>query len=249
MIANDSGLPVTVINQGGNPETRGSRYGDAYNVNAYSPDALAEDGELFLMTNATVGTGIAQTANTTADTTKPFIFMSNPVTSKKFMRIHRLRLKPTAVSSGQTVQNISVVSSVAGSHTSAGTDYNLIGSGIAAPGYRNMRSGLNQSSVADGIWVGVPVTVLGTLPRLITNFQPRVATIPVANDIYEINFGGANWQGQGDHAIVASTTVDYFSTFAPPCIIDPGTCLMIIPWAGSIGGAMSWELELLWSER
>lgn len=234
---------------GGSPENRANRYGESI-VREVHYDQLAHEGSLFQMTNATFGTGVAQTQNTTSDTTKPFIFGIVPSTAKKSVFLHRLTMRPTAVSSGQTEQQIHIITSTAPTRSSAGTDYNVIGSGIAAAGYRNLRQGVNNASVMSGLWVGAPVAVLGTLPRLVASFTPRVATIPVVNDVYVMEFGGALGGGhQGDHAIVASTTVNYYYKRCAPVICDPGTGFMVVPYAASIGGAMSWEFELLWSER
>lgn len=245
----DTGLP-TAANQNADKDERRTRYGESITF-PLGLDLAGEDGELFMTTNATIGTGVAQTANTTQDTTKPFIMAVVPATATKSVRLHRLMMRPTAVSSGQTVQNIDVITSTAGSRTSAGTQYGQAASGIATAGYRNYRQSLAPASVMDAnLWIGAPVTVLGTTPRLIAHFQPRVGTIPVINDEYTLLFGSFfGHNNQTDRVIVAGTTVDYFARQFGPCIIDPGCCVMVIPWAGSIGGAMSWEFELIWSER
>lgn len=247
----DQLLPPGVdFQQGSTPVTRTTRYGEGIGRSADNLDMLAEDGELFMVTNATYATGVAQTANTTADTAKPFIFMIVPTTTKKFVKLHRLMMKPTAVSSGQTQQVIQIITSTAPTRTSAGTDYNQYASGQAAAGYRNLRSDIAPASVLSALWVGAPVTVLGTTPRLVAEFAPRVATIPVVNDVYVMNFGGINFSSpQSDHAIVASTTVNYYYKQCAPVIVGPGTGVMVVPYAASIGGAMSWEFELIWSER
>lgn len=213
-------------------------------------DRMAEDGSLFHMANATPGTGIAQTANTTSDTTKPFIVMVNPVTSTKRVYLHRLILRPTAVSSGQTTQNIDVFTCDGIAYASAGTDYLAAASGIATAGYRQLRSGHANASVLSVIRVGVPVTVLGTTPRLLAHYLPRQTTIPVIGDTYTMHFGSLYGTiGPGNTPEPVSTTVNQYARQFPPIIVDPGTSCLIIPWAASIGGAMSWEFDFDWSEN
>lgn len=236
-------------------EARGDRYGDQF-VRELDMDRIAEQGSLFRSGNATLGTGIAQTANTTEDTTKPFIFGLNgdtaiPTGTGKSVRLVRLVMRPTAVSSGQTIQNISVVVSVGGSRSSAGTDYKINVSGLnATVGYSNVgRVGANNNSILSALWVGAPVTVLGTNPRLAARFSPRTTTIPVVGDEYVMYFGTKTGSG-GETSVInpVGTTINRYVKFCDPVIVDVGGSFMVIPWAAGIGGAMSWEYELVWAE-
>lgn len=230
-------------------KARGNRYGEQY-TNQFSLDRLADEGSLFRVRNATQYTGVAQTANTTQDTTKPFLFFTVPATATKSMRLHKLWLRATAIASGQTVQNIDVVTMVGGSRSSAGTDYLINVSGLNGTiGYSNFRPDLNPSSILSGIWAGVPVTVLGTTPSLIGSHRGRTTTIPVVGDEYVINFGNLFNQGQAPGITPVGTTVDTFVKHEPACIVKPGCSLMVIPWAAGVGSAMSWEFDAIWSER
>lgn len=234
---------------GGYKEMRGDGYGDQY-VTTNGLNRRALEGSMFSIRNATALTGVAQTANTTSDTTKPFIFMLNPAGSGKVAILHWLKLKPTAVSSGQTTQNIDIVLSVLPSRTSAGTDYSSKASGIATAGYQQGRADLSVASVLSAIWVGAPVTVLGSDSRNVARFQPRATTIPVAQDRYDMYFGDdAGGRSVGNAVTPVSTTVNQYVEHFMPVLFGPGTGMMVIPWAASIGGAMSWEFEMVWSER
>lgn len=228
---------------------RGNRYGELYH-NQYSLDRLTLEGSLFRVRNASQYTGIAQTANTTQDTTKPFLFFMVPITAKRSMQLHRLWMRPTAVSSGQTVQNIDVISSVGGSYTSGGTDYDINVSGLnATVGYSNFRPDINPTSILSVLRVGAPTVVLGTTPSLVGSFRPRTTTIPVVGDEYIINFGNLFSGERGQSVQPVSTTINTYTKQEPACIVLPGCQLMVIPWAASIGGAMSWEFDAIWSER
>lgn len=244
--AGERALPQRVT---GYPEVRGSEYGESY-VNPLSMHRAALQGTLFVSRNTTQGTGIAQTANTTSDTTKPFITGTNPSTSNKNIHLIYLRLRPTAVSSGETIQTIDIVTCDGVAWSSAGTDFNQIASGIATAGYHGVNSGLNLASVHSVLRVGVPVTVLGANPRNVVRFVPRQTTIPVVGDSYMMRFGSMGsdfWPGVSVVEPVSTTINNYVRDFTP-LIIAPGTSYMIIPWAAGILGAMSWEFELCWME-
>lgn len=232
------------------PEARGSRYGELA-TNPFSLHRSALEGNVFIARNATQATGIAQTANTTSDTTKPFITLTVGATAVKSVHLIYLILKPTAVSSGQTTQRIDIVTCDGTAWSSAGTNYNQIASGIATAGYHGVNTGKNESSVLSNFYVGVPVTVLGTNSRNVVRFVPRQTTIPVIADTYGMRFGafGGDWALPNTGAEPVSTTVNQYWRDFLPLIIAPGTSAMVIPWAASIAGAMSWEFELAWLER
>lgn len=257
VLVNDQVLPTTFTTQGNNAETRGNRYGEPF-TELVTEDIYAEEGSLFATRSATLGTGIAQTANTTEDTTKPFITFYNPTATVgalgKSVRLLRIKMRPTAVSSGQTIQNFSMVTGTGNFYSSAGTDYSAAVTGInATVGIANIgKSGSNVASVltAGNLRVGVPVTVLGTNTHLQSRWSPRTTTIPVVGDEYIMYFGNrGSYAGEISTVIPVGTTIDQFVRYLEPVIIDPGNSFMIIPWAAGIGGAMSWEFEMVWGER
>lgn len=248
--ASDTALPGQV-QQSGTPEQRGDRYGETF-VQDLNTDRYAEEGGLFVARSATLGTGIAQTANTTEDTTKPFIVGGVPSTVQKSVRLVRLLLRPTAVSSGQTIQNISVITTSGAGYASAGTDYNILVTGVnATVGYTNIgRSGANNASVLASLRVGVPVAALVSPSHLQTRWSPRTTTIPVVGDEYVTYFGNRAAGGpEVGHVQPVSTTINRYVKVADPVIVEPGTAFMVVLWAAGIGGAMSWEFELVWAER
>lgn len=229
---------------------RANRYAEQY-IQQLSLDRLADEGSLFRVRNATLGTGIAQTQNTTQDTAKPFLVFSVPSTAKKSMRLLRLWLRPTAVASGQTIQNIDIITDVGGLRASAGTDYNLKVTGLnATVGYNSLgNAGLSPSSILSGLWVGVPVYTPGSGQQLAGRFQPRTTTIPVVGDEYIINFGSLFSGGPVPVVTPVGTTIDTFVKNEPAIVVPPGCSLEVIPWAAGIGSAMSWEFDAIWSER
>jgi hypothetical protein len=229
---------------------RGNRYGEQY-FNQYSLDRLGDEGSLFRVRNATLGTGIAQTQNTTQDTAKPFLAFVVPSTAIKSFRPLRIWMRPTAVASGQTIQNIDVITDVGGTRASAGTDYNLKVTGLnASVGYNPVgRSGLNPSSILSQLYVGVPVWTPGSQQQLQARFQPRTTTIPVVGDEYIINFGSLFAGGPVPVVTPVSTTINTYVKNEPAIVVEPGCGMIVIPWAAGIGSAMSWEFDLIWAER
>ena len=154
------------------------------------------------------------------------------------------------IGSGHTALNVDVISSKSPVITTAGTDYLVPSPALGVGGYKNVRSGLNKSSALSAFRAGVPIITLGTQPRLLAHWHVRTGTIPVALDEYCMTFGGPRFQPeQGDHAVVASTTVNHYQRSFAPVVIDPGDGLGIGLWAASMAGTSSIEWELVWSER
>lgn len=251
--AYDQILPsVSDAQQGSTPDTRTTRYGDTYAYDSLNLDALAEDGELFVTTNAVQGTGVTVGPAITqaAAVLLPMLFGSVPTTTKKFVRLHRLKIRLTGIGSGHTSINFNVVTSVGAVRSSAGTDYLALHSALGVAGYHGIRSDQNPASVMSALWAGVPVTTLGTTPKLITHWNPRTGTIPVALDEYTITFGGPGiFHVPADHAVVASTTVNMYYHQSAPCIVGPGSSFAVGLWAASMAGTTAAEWELIWSER
>ena len=238
-----------LVGSNGAPSVRANRYGEQF-VQQYTLERLALEGSLFRVRNATIATGIAQTANTTQDTAKPFICGRNPTISKRSVYLHRLYLRPTAVSSSQTTQRIDVITDTGGLRASAGTDYNIKVTGLnASVGYNNLKGDVSRASVLDQLYVGVPVWTPGTNQQLAAHFSPRTTTIPVIGDEFIINFGSLFAGGPVPTLTPVGTTIDTFVKNEPPVIVPPGCGFEVVLWAASIAGAMSWEFDLIWSER
>ncbi len=228
---------------------RSNKYGEIFH-NQLGIDRLVDEGSLFRVRNATVATGIAQTQNTTQDTAKPFIMGRNPTTSLRTIRIHRLYLRATAIASGQTVQYVDVVVDTGGLRASAGTDYNIRVTGLnASVGYNDLKGGAAVLSAMDQLFVGVPVYTPGTNQKLVAHIKPRTTTIPVVGDEYVMNFGSMFAGAAGTAVTPVGTTVDTFVSQHPLVVVPPGCSFEIIPWAASVGSAMSWEFDMIWSER
>lgn len=232
---------------------RGTRYGEAYRLDAMSLDAMALDGSLFAVRNATRGTGVTVTANVTeaAASLAPWLLFETSPTAKKYATIHRVWIKFIGIGTTHALLNMSAITSVGAVVTTAGTDYLNLRSTLTTAGYYNLRSDINRASeVMAKIRAGVPVITLGSNPRVVFQDLMRSATIPVAGDEITINFGGANFKGMmGDHAEVASTTVNRYFREAAPVVLGPGTSLSIAGWAASMAGTTSIEFEVVWSER
>ncbi len=169
----------------------------------------------------------------------------------KSAHLLRLLLKPTAVSSGETIIVVDVVTCRGQAWSSAGTDFGVAASGIATSGYHGFRTGKPSASVLSVLRVGVPVTVLGSDPRNVARFTPRATTIPVIQDQYVMNFAalGDGFRSRPSTVIPVGTTIDRIEEEFAPVIVDPGDSFLIIPWAAGALGALSYEFELVWAER
>lgn len=221
-------------------------YGDTF-VQQWTPRRAAQEGSYFVVQNATAGTGVAQTANTTQDATHPFIGISVPGTQGKSFYLDYIMMKPTAVSSGQTTQNLDIIVCAGTATLAAGTDYSAKATGIGTAGYRSPNTNVVGSSMLANLRVGAPTAVLGTDARQLVHAIPRDSVIPVAGDQYILVFGReGGFTASGD---IAGTTAKQIVIPCPPVIVAPGYAMLFIPWAASVAGAMSWEFEMGWWER
>lgn len=201
---------------------------------ATKSSTLATDGQYFLATSPTPGTGIASLAAPTAfDDTKPFILINNAHPTKN-LTLDYLRLTVTAAGTGGTSINwaLKVDGVNATRYTSGGS--------TLTPVCVSMPSGAASSAVIKaGALVAAAVS---SSARLLGHGTLR-PVIPVVADTYLFVFNGDFGAGLGGQA-VAGTAVANVVVGHAPVILGPTQWAAFHLWLPSQSGASSYEIEL-----
>lgn len=193
---------------------------------------LANEGSFWVGKNATAGTGLATAAAPTAvDHTKPWALIKGPTTPGKAFFVDYTRLVATAAGTGGT-------SLRAFWHID---DTKADPSGGAQLTLNNIRQDIPNNLVETKIFAGAltAAAASGNVRELVAPLLK--SSIPAANDIYLMKFGGS------DMGLGASATLVYYG--GPPLIVPYNkiaTLQLILP---SQSAASSYEIEIGGSER
>ena len=205
---------------------------------------FAKDGQYFVGTSPTPGTGIASlTAPTTFDDTKPFILLNNGDATKT-LTLDYIRLQCTAPGTGGTALNWGVKTDVLNAlrYTSGGSD-----SAAATMLIKNVNMGSSVASSARLLAGAIVAIASGTGSRLLGHGLLRTV-IPVIGDTYLFTFGGDVGAGVSS-SIVAGTAVATTCNVMGPCILAPGQWMAFHLWLpGPQSAASSYEIEIGWVE-
>lgn len=227
--------PLSDTNQG---QQRGSRYGEGYVQSLIQKShILADEGSYFVTTNPTPLTGLATIAAlTTLTDTSPFLLIKNNASQSTNLRafFDFLRLRCTVPGTSSTSLNFAVkIGSNAQRYSSGGS--------LLVPVSPNMDNG-GQSQLQ--VYAGALVANADPSSRLI-DFVPLRSVIPVAGDIYQINFGSTEFNMQP----VPPATIAYQQFGMPPIVIGPQEVAAFHLWAPAQTVAAQFEFTLGHWER
>lgn len=201
---------------------------------ATKSSTLAADGQYFLATSPTPGTGIASlAAPTTFDDTKPFLLINNAHPTKN-LTLDYLKLTVTAAGTGGTAIHwgIKVDGVNATRYTSGGS--------TLTPVCVSMPSGAASSAV---IKCGAIVAAAVSSSARLLGHSVLRPVIPVIGDTYMIVFNGDFSIALGGQP-VAGTAVANVAVSHAPVILGPTQWAAIHLWLPSQSGASSYEVEL-----
>lgn len=233
----------TVVAEGSEVSTRASKYGDISVQSIVNKNhLLADEGSYFVTTNPTPGTGIAFVVSAAASETAGYFLAiingsSQGDPSAKSIYLDYLRLIPTVAPASGTSGRFFWKSDVAAKYTSGGSALTPV----------NPNSGNGNTSVA-AVKAGALTTVAASgVARLLSHGVLRGA-IPVVNDEYVFDFGGA--EAAGGSIITSGTNVQRMGIPVPPIVIGPGMMVGLQLWFPSNSATgLSAELELAHWER
>jgi len=166
-----------------NDEWKGIRinrlHEQATNRKSGFPQALAEEGSYFTVTNPTPGTGLIGIAASTAyDAAETFLMIRNVSATKK-LTLHYLHLKVTAAGTNGTTFGVTMVGD-------RGTSRYTSGGAALTPVNPNMGSSTTSGAT---VYAGPLVTTAASSSARILGDYPLRTVIKVIGDSYLFTFG------------------------------------------------------------
>jgi hypothetical protein len=212
-------------------------------------NALADEGSIFVATNATPGTAVATTTSVVDDGTgatthaqqKPVMTVRNDNAAATGVCIYLRSLKMTIsqVPTSATAWKYAMRLSPNGSAkiTTTGT--------VVTPVNPNSFSSAGSKAYINFGTITTTDSSSDTGQRLVANGQVTGA-IPVANDEWLFTFGDSQ---RSIDSIGTQTLVKRLTIPAPGIVIAPGWIWTLEMWGASNAAAPSWEFEMIYAER
>jgi hypothetical protein len=197
-----------------------------------SSHELANEASYWIGKNPTAGTGLATAATAIAvDHTKPFALIKGPTTAGKTFFLDYVRLVCTAAgTAGTSLRAFWHIDDTKADPT-----------GGSALVLNNLRQDISNALVETKIWAGAlaAAAASGNVRELVAPLLK--STIPAANDVYLMKFGGS------DQGVSTAATIVYYG--GPPLVVPANkiaTLMLVLP---SQSAASSYEIEIGGSER
>lgn len=227
--------------EGSTGPLRSTRYGElAVTGVGKALYALADEGNYYMATNPTPGTGIAGIAATGAfSDAESTLYVRNGNTDASNVRVYLDYLRVTVTAAGTAGADHRYVSK-----TDKGADRYTSGGSTITSVNVNMDSVRTPGAV---VRFGALVTTAASSDaRLLSNGLIR-NVITVAGDVYQWDFGG-DQHPIISHA-VAGTAIANIVMKHPPVVLGPTQMFVMSLHATSQTGATSYEFELGYYER
>jgi hypothetical protein len=214
---------------------RASRYGDLITAPLGSKVyGYADEGSYFLVTNPTMGTGIAGiAASTSFDAAEHLMLIRNTNTSKR-LYLDFIDLVVTAAGASGTTTGFTMTAD-------KGTSRYTSGGSTLTPVNPNIDDTASAADVL--VKFGALVTTAASADvRPLGDFLVRTV-IKVVGDSYRFTFGdsGAAWQCAG--ASLDGTTSAKVTIPCPPVILGETDQFLLSDWAASQSGASSYQVR------
>lgn len=202
---------------------------------------LADEGNYFVATNPTPGTGIAAVTSLQSLTeASPVLILKNNdvATNPSYKRIYLdyIRLIVTAVGASSTNLDFAIkLDNNANKYTSGGSVLTAT----------NVNMDVSTGSIALCYFGALAAVTSTGSARIVHRSHPRT-TIPVIGDEYILKFGSVEFAT----SFLTSSAGAYQQTInGGPLIIGPNQTATLYEWSAASGGAPSFEVEIGWWER
>lgn len=201
---------------------------------ALKSTTLAKDGQYFVTTSPTPGTGLATiAAQASFADTAPFILINNNDPTK-YLYLDYIRLTCTAAGTAGT--NISWAVKTDGVNA---TRYTSGGSTLTP---KNPNTGSGQASSAIVYAGAIVAAAVSSSARLLGHGLFRTV-IPVVGDSYTIKFDGDFGGGTGGQVLSGTAPAQVIAGHAP-VLIAPTHWVAFHIWLASQSAASSYEVEI-----
>lgn len=225
--------------EGNNVQVRGDRYGGLW---LPGPAQAAEEGQVFVATNPTMGTGLAGAAATTAfsATAALCILRSTASAGGKSILPVSIRMVNTAAGTGGVSAHVALVIDTINRYSSGGAL-------LVPSSTRNDDAPASICSPYFGALVAAAATNQRILGR--TVLKTQVAPCWTIGDEVHITFGCWGSNGNPGGGPIAGTTPVSIAKQMAPIAVTPGGSMVMHVWQPSQSAAASWEVEIVWWER
>lgn len=230
-------LPATT-GEGSNVLARGNRYGDAFMVPILTqPNAQAVEGSRYVVTNPTMGTGVAGAITTAfADTSALCGIVNGASAGGKDIILDYLKMQYTVAPTSATAAQIAVTIDSGARSVAAGT--------LLTPVNPNMN--IANATVASTVRFGAVTAAAATGAKRIVVRDAIRTGIPVVGDEVFINFGAMD----SPAGPVSGAAANILAVPVGPVVIGPGHTVLIHTWhPANVTTGPSFEFEMGWIER
>jgi hypothetical protein len=238
--------PSPRVGDGVEQTMRVSGYGDQYSLSLVpTKHTLADEGQYFVATNPTIGTGVAH-ANVTAfsATSGLFVIKNNDASGGKRIYLDYMKLIVTAIATTTAMEDFAFVTDT-GNRTPTGGNVAITPVNTNADSSNGTIAVVNAFSAAA---LTVPAAVSAkTVGRAHIPFA--TATPGIAGDEYVVQFGAVDMMPSASAPATTRTGPCRMVTNAPPIVLGPQQYLVIHRWSAGETGSSSFEYELAWWER
>ena len=219
-------------------------------ANLWNTDhAAADEGNFFLATNPTIGTGIAMTTSVVDDAgggathaqTRPTMLITNnwAVNDPKRCRIYLRYLKMSNITQAPS-------SATTGLHYSFRGDLNpskyTSGGTLIVPVNINMDTSNTSEAV---IYFGAITAVAGTANGRLLSRGVIAYGLQIIGDQWIFTFGSTSMPTN----VLGATALKQVTVPCPPIILGPSTCVTLELWETNLAAAPQFEFELGYIER
>ena len=226
--------------QGTEPRLRMGKYAEAFTIERSTKLAQAEEGSMFIVTNPTLGTGVAlgvAAATAVIQTAPSILIYNNDAVGGKSIILDSLKLIVTGAGTAGTRLDLSVYMDSTTRFTSGGTANTPV----------NMNMGVTTSSIAKFYDASVAIVSPAATANLRRVGHVVLRTqIPVVMDQYAVEFGGKSGNSTG---ITNGTAPLAIQLGTGPVVIAPQQSCLLFLHSASQSGAPTYEFEVTWAER
>jgi hypothetical protein len=220
-------------------EARSSTYGELFSqpvgLGNYT---LGLEGSYYKAINPTIGTGIAQTVQTSFANTNGVLTMHNGASAGGVnLVLDYVRLVNTVVGTSTTSTQAAIaIDNI--------TRYSSGGSSIT--GLNNCNMGASQASQAVVHFGALTLASPSASVRYLSRFNLRTAIMVILEE-WIITFGRVNL---GGFNTMSGTAAQRMMVEAGPVVLAPGDEMVLHLWnVANVTTPPSWEFELAWYER
>lgn len=242
---------INVDNVSTGVSARGGMYGETLvNLGLPSWQQLADEGSIYVASNATPGTGLQSALITgysaTADGDTVIVNGNSAASKRRIYPLYIKKMMSGTAPATTTVQHFALFTDVTSGCTPSA------GSVALAPKQVNTGASSGPSSALIYVPTGTAAMTIPTATgaRTLVGRTSIPTSLGITGDVYTLLFGPSDGGGQGGGTAVRATAPANLTASTAPVVLDPGYGLIVdFWWLTATTTAPTWEWEILYIER